>query len=304
MKLLAIITFSMLTCFGFYEPKENKTIRLKDAVAQNLVQTTIEYAQNSTHYGKSVSVMVFNTSKSPINVAVPNGELFEPTDPEYQNMVVTDEAIFVLKAGEAKRMDLYAMCTEPHDRGAGKGVTYKISNTKNEKLNQLTQKLSELKALETEGQYAVWALMDNARGLETVYGADTVLASNLRTFLSTLTGKKLPDPKLLLGYSSNFYSPPAISKETIRGSFDFNYSNPKNISVGMFNTAGTLVRELYRESNVKPGFKKLNFEFDSQTYTDDTYNFYLIADGKIDLKIQIKPNEIRKKAIEQGGGQH
>ena len=46
MKLLAIITFSMLTCFGFYEPKENKTIRLKDAVAQNLVQTTIEYAQN------------------------------------------------------------------------------------------------------------------------------------------------------------------------------------------------------------------------------------------------------------------
>lgn len=56
----------------------------------------------------------------------------------------------------------------------------------------MTQKLSELKALETEGQYAVWALMDNARGLETVYGADTVLASNLRTFLSTLTGKNYP----------------------------------------------------------------------------------------------------------------
>ena len=72
----------------------------------------------------------------------------------------------------------------------------------------------------------------------------------------------------------------------------------------MFNTAGTLVREMYRESKVKPGFKKLNFEFDSHTYTDDTYNFYLIADGKIDLKIQIKPNEIRIKAIEQGGGQH
>ena len=301
MKLFPLFSLIILFCFGFIKPEENKPINLKDAVAQKLVQTTIEYAQNATHYGKSISIMVFNISKNPISVAIPNGELFEPTDPEYQNMVVTDDAIFVLKAGEAKRMDIYAMCTEPQDRGAQKGVTYKLSNTPDSKLKTLTQKLHELKALETEGQYAVWALMDKNRGLETVYGSDTTLAANLRTFLSALTGKKLPDPSLMTNYASNYYSPPSISKETIRGNFDFNYSNPKNICVGMFNTSGTLVRELYREANVKPGFKKINFEFDSQTYTDDVYNFYLIADGKIDLKIQIKPNEIRKKAIEQSG---
>lgn len=300
MKLLIFLSITVLGFLGF-QPTEIKTMTLKEANKQKIVQTKIEYAQNATHYGKSIHFTVLNVSNAPINITVPNGDIYEPLDSSYQNMVITEDVIFVLKAGEAKQMDVNAMCTEPHDKGASKGVTYTFSNTKNEKLSLLTKKLQELKAWDTEGQYAVWAMVDNTRGLESVYGADTLLSKQLREFLSPLTGKKLPDPKMMLEYNYNFYTPPIISKETIKGSFDYKYAVSKNISVGMFNTSGILVRELYKQDNAPAGFKQIAFQFDSKEYTDDVYNFYLIADGKIDLKLQIKPNEIRKKALEQGG---
>ena len=287
----------------FTKPEAAQQIDFASAVKQGLIAAEARYAHNSVHYDKCISITFHNVSKSTLAVSLDNGSLLEPIDASYQNMVITQPQVVALVPGEKKRVDFYAMCTEPSDKGGNEQVTYSLSQKNDVKLKELTDKISEWKAWTSDGQSAIWAYTDKNYGLENIYSSDTIRSKNLREYLSKLTSKPLPDPSLMTSYRYNYYYEPSIIKERIKGSFDFNYNRPVNVSVGMFNERNTLVRELYNEKNIASGFHKLDFEFDSQEYTEDLYNFYLIVDGKINLKIQIKPNEIRKQAKEQDDSQ-
>lgn len=294
-----LITCWLLIAQLIYKNETAQKVDFASAVKQGLIAAEARYAQNAVHYDKCIAITFHNVSKSPLDVELNNGELLEPIDASYQNMVITQPQVVALLPGEKKRVEFYAMCTEPSDKGGNEQVTYSLSTKKDDQLKELTAKISELQAWTSDGQAAIWAYADKNYGLENIYSADTVRSKNLREYLAKITSKPLPDPSLMTSYRYNYYYEPSIIKERIKGSFDFNYNRPVNVSVGMFNERNTLVRELYNEKNIASGFHKLDFEFDSQEYTEDLYNFYLIVDGKINLKIQIKPNDIRKQAKEQ-----
>ena len=213
--------------------------------------------------------------------------MFVPTDTNKQNIVVTNQEIFVLKPLEKKTLKIKGMCTEQNNGAGNNETVYNLQANNNKNLKQLSEFIQAKKYQTSAAQYAVWSLMDNT-DLNSIYSADSTEEKDLKKYMASLTGKTYE--LVNNNYRYNYYAPP---KEKVGGKYEYNFSKSQDVQIAMFDKNGILVRELFNQKNVPAGKHTFNFEFDSDVYTDDVYYFKLIAlnDVLVNQKWSIK--EIR-----------
>ena len=282
--LLLITTFYHQT-FGQAE----ETLSLKEAIQQKRIVVNGTYNNNSVHYLRPVVITIVSLFAKPIKLILKSGDLFVPEDTACQTMMITADTNLLVGAMSTKKITPFGMCIEPHDRSGFKELKYRFKENKDPKLLEIATYIFNHKLNDGVGQTAVWCVVNKDMDLLDINGYDSVKRVQLITKVSKITGKKMPDPKMIRQGFYN-YTQPKIT-ESIGGTFEFKFSDTMNVHIAMFNSLGTMVRQLYYNPHEKPGVKKVEFEFDYTQYTDEFYTIKLIANQEVYLTSQIDRND-------------
>lgn len=267
----------------------NASQNLVDAIKNKSVKCVVRGNSESTHYLEPIIATITNTSSQQITLQINDGDMFIPTDTNKQNIVVTNQEIFVLKPQEKKSLKIKGMCTERNNAAGNNETVYNLEPNKNKNLKKLGEFIQSKKYQTSAAQYAVWSLMDNS-DLNAIYSSDSTEEMELKKYMASLTGKTFE--LMNSNYRHSYYAPP---KEKVGGKYEYNFSKKQDVQIAMFDKNGILVRELFNQKDVPAGQHTFNFEFDSSVYTDDIYYFKLIAlnDVLVNQKWNIK--DIRDK---------
>lgn len=260
---------------------------------------TVSYRTNpsSVHYEAPIIADITNNSQQTLSYSLPAGTLLAPSDSQCQTMVITETVAQKIAPNSKKQLVIKAMCTQSYKAGAKEGIQYHQIPS-NPLLTSLALFIDSNKYQNSEAQHAVWT-MQNKSPLYEIYGADTVAALRLQQKIAALTGQIIPQKLEIQNYSYNYYATPPSPKTTLGGSFDYQLSRQASISIGMFNDQGVLVRELFKNTAVKPGAHTFKYEFDASVYTEDEYSILFIRDGKIMLKQELPMANWKKQFMEQ-----
>jgi hypothetical protein len=261
------------------------SININEAIKGG-VKFIVKANTNSVHYMDALTIEFKNSTSKATTVEIPIGTLFSPEDTNYQDIVVTEQLALAIPANGTLIKDIKGMCTEQGDKAGGGDLKYFLKPNNNLNLIKLCNFIAKNKYQNSEAQNAVWTLVSN-EPLEEIWGADTVAAKALINEMARITNKPLPMPKV--DYTHNYYYSEPMKVE-ISGKFEWDISDTKSIVIGMFNTNGTLVREVYKNMNQSPGYNKVSFNFDPTVYNEQYYDFKLILDGVVvtNKRIQLK----------------
>ncbi len=288
MKRKFLFFLTSFVCFSSMA-QTDETFSLNDAIKQKKITVTGKYNESSVHYLKPVILTIVSLMNRVIKLKIESGDLMEPEDSTCQTMMVTGDLILLLKPGESKKIEPYGMCTEPNDGAGRKGLVYFFKPNENKELIEIAKFINDNKYKDGVGQNAVWCVADKRRDLLDINGYDSASRLKLITKVAEITHKPIPDAKLLK-QSYTDYTAPKIT-ETIGGMFEFKFAKTTKVHIAMFNSRGTLVRELYFNPTEKPGIHKVSFEFDYTVYTDEYYMIKLIAEEEVLLTSRVDRDE-------------
>tara|TARA_R110000868_G_scaffold334999_3_gene595724 strand:+ start:1359 stop:2216 length:858 start_codon:yes stop_codon:yes gene_type:complete len=280
--------FALLAVFiflGSKTPLPPKTVSLQEAVNQKLIKLDVHGNTNSPHYSQPIKLTVKNLSNSPFMLNIPNGQRFLTLDHEVQDMLVVKSEQLALAPGIEKSILLNAMCTQKENRGPGENEPYRLGPLAESHLLQVSNKIQELEAYNTIGQYSVWSISNDV-GLESIAGFNDTEAEKLQQFVAKITGKNIPE-KDTTDYLTN-YNRPSLSIRTLGGTFEYGLVKTSAITIGLFNDQNIIVRELLNKPKTPRGDHKLNFEFDMAAYSEPVYFVRLIIDGEIKISTKVE----------------
>lgn len=286
MKNLLIIAAIVLS----YNIAATQNEPFDNAVKQKMISYIGNGNSASTHYLKPIILKIKNLLNISKTIKIENGQTFIAGDTSYQNLVVTKEMIVTIPANGNKTVELFAMCIEHSDRAPMDNVIYKDGKMAGPSLKGLTMIIEKKGYHDQTGQEAVWCIANN-EPVENIAGFNNEEVLELQKYVCSVTGQKMPPPPAPDDYLHNYNY--TKFKRTIGGYFEFEFSEKSNVKVAMFNDRGIVVRELYNQINVTPGFHKIKFEFDGSAFEYGKYSIKMIVNGEVfyDKKMEIKEPE-------------
>jgi len=249
-----------------------------DAAKKGLISVSFKGNSNSTHYTAPLSGTFTNLKKKEITIKVENGRTFIAKDSSYQNLVITEERLIVLKSEQKKTLIFHAMCIESSDRSPSDEVLYAMGPMADDKLCKMTQFIGQNKYFNSSAQHAVWVFACG-KPLEDIVGMDETGTDNIIKKAAEISGKPVPIKPAADDYIHNLHS--TNMKRTIEGFVEYEFSTTENVSIAMFDKNNMVVRELYHNSAEKPGPHKQKFQFDGTVYKDKFYYIRLVVGDKV-----------------------
>ena len=287
MRSLSLVMLGLLTLStGFIHRSDQ--VDLQTAQRRGLEWSVIGN-DNSTHYDFPLQISMINKSREPMEVLIPVGSMFAPGDSDYQDIIIGEEYLVRVEAGEEKELDLRGYCTQSSDIGPSGEVHYFQGPGPDPLLLGLIGFVSENKLHGMEAQQAVWAVADRS-DLRSVVGYREEFRSQIVGWLADQMGVEAPPPPEEDDYLRNYEAPPV--KRRVGGNFSFEFSYPASFRIAMFNGRNTVVRELMPETRTAPGLHEFPFEFDATYFEEDVYTFKLIANGEaiIERRLDLRRN--------------
>ncbi|MDB4107223.1 hypothetical protein N9595_02040 [Bacteroidia bacterium] len=276
-KITSILAVVILVGLSAFTTSEPNTFWLDEAISKNLISADFICNEKSVHYEKPLIAVLVNRTSRPIKVKIPVGMVFSADNDEEQDIIVTQNRMASLQPNVTKRTAISGNCMEHNDAAGSEGSTYSLQGASSPKLKKLVHFIAKNKVSPSLGQKAVWCITDD-EGLETIYDKDNEVASELRSLVSTLTGKPLPAPETFNSYEYNYEAEPLIA---VRGSMNFMFSYDCKVEVSMFDMQGRMVRELFRSDHVTKGKHRLTYQFDNSVYTDKSYEIKVIRNSEV-----------------------
>lgn len=258
------------------------------AVKQKMISFVANGNSKSTHFLKPLILKLQNLLTTTKTVKIENGQTFIAGDSAYQNLVVTKELIVSIPPNGNKTVELYAMCIENHDSAPVDNVIYKEGKMAGPSLRGLTMIIEKKGYFDQTAQEAVWCIVNN-NDIEDIAGFNNEEVLELQKYVCSVTGKKIPPPPAPDDYLHNYNY--KNFKRTIGGYFEFDFTKKSNVKVAMFNIRGIVIRELYNQTNVAPGYHKIKFEFDGSAFEYGNYIIKMIIDGDVFYEKEIELKE-------------
>ncbi len=167
--MVSILNLSWAEPYQQRIPKD--TLSILDAKLNRKLSVSIRGAYNpnklqpdltSAHFGQCIDIKMKNMSDSIINVVLRCGTMLLSRDSSSQNMVVTKTLFYTLRPKEKITDRVYAMCGQLHKNSPDIYIRYDVGELADEPLLRLAQLIERKNAQNKIGQYAVWAVTDNA----------------------------------------------------------------------------------------------------------------------------------------------
>ncbi len=258
---------------------------------------TISWVSNpeSVHYSQPVIAEIYNVTDSEKDYNILSGTLLQPSDENCQKLIVTNSLKGKIGPKKSIKLNVNAMCIENNKSSGRKELSYQIIPNNDSVLIALAKFIESKKYFNSEAQNTIWA-WTNKTGIEDIYGEDTFACLALQQRLAQLTKRTVPTQLVKGDYERNYYVA-AAPKASIGGNFEYRLSKSREVSIGIFNENGVLVRELFKQKNVSPGKHTFDYEFDVTVYTDDSYKILFILDGKIVITQPLALKEWRNEIL-------
>lgn len=286
---LLIITLLFMGTISTSLVSEPDVLNFQEAVQKGLIRCSFKNNPESPHYMRPILFEATNLKDQPITIKVDAGQQFFPQDDKYQNLIVTLGGNFKLKPNEKKSIALFAMCTEATDAAPSESISYKPAKQNNIKLRKMAEFIAQNKSHDVTGQNAMWCVSNNY-AIAGIIGPEPSEVNKLQKFVSQLLGKPLPPPSSIQNYAHDYHAVPRV-EISFKGSMTFSYSEPKSVTIALFNKNNIVVRELYNDTAVTPGVHKVEYAFDNSLYNEDIYYVRLICDGNIQINRKLKMNQ-------------
>ncbi len=255
------------------------------AVSEQKIELTVTGNDESPHYYQPILVNLKNLTNEEVVINIKNGQLFKSTDPEIQDIIVTQEEMIVLKGFDHISKPIFGMCVQQYYSAPGFTQEYRLDKIATENLASIANQIQEQEAFSIAGQNSVWAVTDNNE-LDAIDSYNPEDSNELRAYVANLLN--IPDTVIVRNQTTTLDSGPRIIKRTAGGNFKYRFSKTSAVTIGMFNEQNIVVKELYNNPETPAGEHKLAYEFDTMVFPDDTYYIRLIIDGQIKINFKMK----------------
>ena len=248
-------------------------VSLKEAIRKGLVKAVI--ASNpgdtsegfqSSYYGPCLAVSLQSVAKTSLQIRIESGQLIETADSSEQRMVITLDRLIVLQPSAKKTFDLFAMCTQMHDRSPGMESQLALGNMAEGNLLSMAQFISLNNFQSQAAQQAIWVITDN-NDPGSIYSADKDEMDKLQSMVCTLTGKKPPPVPYSIIYSSGMVS----------GEIVFDTEHSETYSFVMMNEAGEKIGTFFENKTIsQPILTTLTWRFRFNGFPKGVYYVKLL----------------------------
>jgi hypothetical protein len=116
----------------------------------------------SSHYGECIDVRIKNNSNTELSIKLEAGTILVSQVNHAQNMLVTKTTYYILQANQKYLGRIYAMCGELKKNAPDIYVNYEIGKLANPMMCSLAKYIDAANEQNLAGQYAVWAVSDQA----------------------------------------------------------------------------------------------------------------------------------------------
>lgn len=169
-RLILILTFISFRCLS---QSDTPIINILDAIDKKVIEYNStgrwnqedksEYIDaDGQYFGKCMLIILHNISDDTVYIFIPEGLILVSGDTIVQNMLITKPIYTLLNPKQAKKISLYAMCSELHDRVPATFVKYRVGKMGDSNLVSIAKVINESFMQNVVGQDAVWAYTDNA----------------------------------------------------------------------------------------------------------------------------------------------
>lgn len=143
--------------------------------------------------GLELNYTITNLKNDSLIISVPPGWRFDSNagQKDYQDILVTKQELWVMKALETKKFHIKGYCCEAAKSGPVVGAPYTLGKMADSSLLLLSNYLNLHPFDQNTQQYAVWAISDKKETANITAHNDS-LASMLRAFVATIKGEPLP----------------------------------------------------------------------------------------------------------------
>lgn len=264
-----------------------KTISLEEAITKKTVTMEAVGNPESTHYQQPIMLRLKNETDVSVSIDVANGLQFLADSEDVQDLIIVQEELITLHAGEEKSIPLNAMCIESSNSASNESTRYTLGPRAKGDLASLCKKIEKEDFHNSVGQHAVWALIDGT-DLNDIIGFDEAKATELKTYVAELRG--IPVPEYRPDQLESYQRSTKVNRST-KGYFDYTFSKSRAITIALFDSENRLIREIYNNPQEAPEQHRVDFAFNMEMDRTQTYYVRLLADGKIEMTLTMKGRE-------------
>lgn len=255
MKSSALIFVLFCLPFLASSTPKTKTYELQEAIQKKMVQLVqVEYIGS-----KSLQLKIKNLhKKKDLKIHFSTGLQFASRDTSEQDQIILQERTLFVKAGRTISPSFVSYCTQASNRSPGKGSSFSLKENANGKLLELAGFLAGIKDSEYTNQHAVWTVT-NDHDLKGLYHQDIKTAIKIQNFVAKLTGKPLPE--YTIRYKDGSERQVAFTGEAIMiyGNHEYDLKTDATVTCQVFDEAGNMVQEIFKDMPQKAGHIKFNF---------------------------------------------
>ncbi|CAG5078354.1 hypothetical protein [Parvicella tangerina] len=258
-----------LILFASHSIESPKEITLQEAMANNLVEVSIESVGG--YSGKCVALHVNSDSRKKFNLIVEPGDLFISEFDENQNILVVEEQVLAMEDVEDD-FRIEGFCCEAHDSSPGEGDGFTLTKVKNEKLAKLANYISGKGVDLDNKQSAIWAVSDG-NSVSDIYPTNKA-SKPLRKYVCELTGQK----DVWFNTKKNYHvteSRQIVSEPVlITGEVKYDVKEPGKVYCSVYDSEGNVMLELVKGTQI-PYAADLSFEFQGKVKGWDEGDYFV-----------------------------
>lgn len=249
-------------------------ISLSEAIKTKMVKFS---ASNTTgaYQGKTTTVILANNSRDVLKVKIDVGTILTPDSSSYQPMILAGEELLVLQPSGSASMLVQTFCGNSPKSCPSRGHGFRYSGIGSDTLVTVMKFVKANNLFDDLGQYAVWALTNNA-SLSNIYDSRRPHLSNqLLEVICKATGRQKPDYYTINAPSEQVPDMPAYVPKPLKivATFRLITKETKRLTLGVYNDVGNTVQSVFEDREFPATGHEFGVEFEA---ADVPAGFYYI----------------------------
>ncbi|MBL7766472.1 MAG: hypothetical protein JNJ58_10285 [Chitinophagaceae bacterium] len=151
----------------------------------------------SSHTGKCLKMQITNTDRNPNQYKIENALALTNSEKENQDLIIAENMLVTLKAGESQTVFINAFCSEKSNSSPTTTDTFTLQSRMEGPMLKLTEIIERRRAFNNCGQQAVWCFTDDAPIDQIIdTDKDTATENELIRYVASVKALGIPTRKV------------------------------------------------------------------------------------------------------------
>jgi hypothetical protein len=269
--LVPSLFFSLSIALSSFN-SQNDYLTFEKAIADKKIE--IKIIPNGSYSGNSIDLEVKNLTKGKLDLQLPVGTVFIPSDTNEQTLVVPGTEFLSVEKNESKILKVNAYCTEANDHCPSASSVFTMSKTDRPKLRKLVQHLDSIPNLDMGIiQQTIWCVTDN-ESVSDIYSENLQQAKDIRKYVCNLTSQIDTWYSTRKDVSVDAQHNIVSATEEIKGTLSFQTNEPIELQGYVKDNTGKIIVTNPNKTTGPAG--KITFEFNMKVSGWKPGNYFVV----------------------------